>query len=84
MFTIEHDFDATVITLIDEPAGAPLLGDIIITAFDDRVVLRQDDPDSDSYSEITLSAHQLDELRAALNMPEGVYRMTRQRPPRGG
>lgn len=78
MFTIEHDFDATVITLIDEPDAAPLQGDVIITAFDDRVVLRQDEPDSDRYSEITLSARQLDELRAALNLPEGGYRLTRR------
>ena len=78
MFTIEHDFDATVITLIDEPEQAPLQGDVIITAFDDRVVLRQDEPDGDRYSEITLSARQLDELRAALNLPEGGYRLDRR------
>ena len=77
MFTIEHDFDATIITLIDEPDRAPLQGDVIITAFDDRVVVRQDEPDSDRYSEITLSLRQLDELRAALNLPEGGYRLDR-------
>ncbi len=77
MFTIEHDFDATIITLIDEPDSAPLQGDVIITAFDDRVVVRQDEPDSDRYSEITLSLRQLDELRAALNLPEGGYRLDR-------
>ena len=61
MFTIEHDFDATVITLIDEPETAPLQGDVIITAFDDRVVLRQDETDGDRYSEITMSIRQVDE-----------------------
>ncbi|WBU52461.1 hypothetical protein [Paracoccus sp. SCSIO 75233] len=81
MFTIEHDFDATVITLIDEPDGAPLQGDITITAFDDRVVVRQDEPETDRYSEVTLSQRQLDELRAALNLPEGGYRLGR--PKRG-
>ncbi|MFV0293482.1 MAG: hypothetical protein ACK5II_09840 [Paracoccus sp. (in: a-proteobacteria)] len=75
MFTIEHEFDATVITLIDEPDTAPLLGDVVITAFDDRVVIRQDETDSERYSEITLSARQLNELRAALNLPEGGYRL---------
>ncbi len=78
MFTIEHDFDATVITLIDEPETAPLQGDVIITAFDDRVVLRQDETDGDRYSEITLSMRQVDELRAALNLPEGGYRLDRR------
>ncbi|WBU59537.1 hypothetical protein [Paracoccus albus] len=78
MFTIEHDFDATVITLIDEPDTAPLQGDVVITTFDDRVVLRQDEPDGDRYSEITLSMRQLDELRAALNLPEGGYRLEKR------
>lgn len=78
MFTIEHDFDATVITLIDEPETAPLQGDVIITAFDDRVVIRQDETDGDRYSEITLSIRQVDELRAALNLPEGGYRLDRR------
>ena len=78
MFTIEHDFDATVITLIDEPESGPLQGDVVITAFDDRVVLRQDESDGDRYSEITLSIRQLDELRAALNLPEGGYRLARR------
>lgn len=77
MFTIEHDFDATVITLIDEPESGPLQGDVVITAFDDRVVLRQDETDGDRYSEITLSMRQIDELRAALNLPEGGYRLDR-------
>lgn len=78
MFTIEHDFDATVITLIDEPESGPLQGDVVITAFDDRVVLRQDETDGDRYSEITLSMRQIDELRAALNLPEGGYRLDRR------
>ena len=29
MFTIEHDFDATVITLVDEGEDGPLLEDIV-------------------------------------------------------
>ena len=41
MFTIEHDFDATVITLIDEadPDTGPLNEDVVILSFDDRVVI---------------------------------------------
>ncbi|WP_299364574.1 hypothetical protein [uncultured Paracoccus sp.] len=77
MFTIEHDFDATVITLIDEvrQGRRPLLEDVVITAFDDRVTLSQTDADTDATSTITLSIEQLDELRAALNLPEGNYRL---------
>lgn len=80
MFTIEHEFDATVITLIDEPDTAPVEGDVIITAFDDRVVIRQDEVDGDRYSQIILSIRQVEELRAALNLPEGGYRLDRRKP----
>ncbi len=74
MFTIEHDFDATVITLIDEGA-APLQEDVTITAFEDCVTLTQFDPRSDEVVTITLTMRQVHELRAALNLPEGVYRL---------
>ena len=49
MFTIEHDFDATVITLIDEaePGERPLNADVVILTFDDRVVVEQVDHDDD-------------------------------------
>ena len=41
MFTIEHDFDATVITLVDEGVTAlALREDVTIEAFEDCVVLR--------------------------------------------
>ena len=80
MFTIEHDFDATVITLVDE--GAPreeeLREDIIITAFEDCVTLRQYDPDTDEDLVITLSPAQLRDLAAALDLPEGSYRLNRK------
>lgn len=77
MFTIEHDFDATVITLVDEgavPAEA-LREDVIITAFEDCVTLRQFDPQHNDEVVISLSIGQLNELAAALNLPEGVYRL---------
>ena len=86
MFTIEHDFDATVITLVDE--GAPreeeLREDIIITAFEDCVTLRQFDQLTDEEVVITLSLSQLNDLTAALNLPEGVYRLHRTPDKRGG
>lgn len=79
MFTIEHDFDATVITLIDEaqPGERPLNADVVILTFDDRVVVEQvDHDDDDTVQRITLTLRQLAELRAALNLPEGNYRLT--------
>jgi hypothetical protein len=75
MFTIEHDFDATVVTLIDE-GGPPLQEDVTITAFEDCVTVTQYDARTDEVVTITLSMRQLNELRAALNLPEGVYRLS--------
>ena len=76
MFTIEHEFDATVITLIDD-GPAPLQGDVTIEAFEECVVIRQTDPNDEEVS-ITLSTAQVQELAAALNLPEGSYRMERR------
>jgi hypothetical protein len=85
MFTIEHDFDATVITLVDEGAAREeeLREDIIITAFEDCVTLRQFDPMADEELVITLSLSQLNDLAAALDLPEGVYRLHRTQDKRG-
>ncbi len=74
MFTIEHDFDATVITLVDE-GEAPLQEDVTILAFEDCVTIEQLDPRTDEVLKITLSNAQLRELAAALNLPEGSYRL---------
>lgn len=80
MFTIEHDFDATVITLIDEvePNTRPLNEDVVILSFDDRVVVEQMSDDGDEVVRVTFSMHQLTELRLALNLPEGNYRLEKK------
>jgi hypothetical protein len=80
MFTIEHEFDATVITLVDEGEDGPLLEDIIINAFEDCVTVEQVDPQTDEVMRITLSTTQLRDLAAALNLPEGSYRLERKEP----
>lgn len=72
MFTIEHDFDATVVTLIDDPASHRQ-EDITINAFEDCVVIEQINPRTEEMQRITLSPAQLADLTAALNLPEGVY-----------
>jgi hypothetical protein len=73
MFTIEHDFDATTVTLVDE-GPAPLKGDVIVNIFDDQVTVEQLDAESGEPVLIVLSLAQVDDLRAALDLPEGVYR----------
>ena len=76
MFTIEHEFDSTVITLVDE--GDPhLREDVVINAFDDCVTLEQHEPTTDRLMRVTLSISQLRDLAAALDLPEGVYKLVR-------
>lgn len=74
MFTIEHDYDATVVTLVDE-GPAPLREDVIINAFDDCITVTQFDPRTDQSVQITLSLTQLRDLQAALDLPEGIYQL---------
>ncbi|MCF1707386.1 hypothetical protein L0V05_01015 [Tabrizicola sp. J26] len=76
MFTIEHDFDATIITLVDEGDEAPLQEDVTILAFEDCVTIEQVDPQSDEVLKITLSNRQVRELAMALDLPEGSYRLS--------
>ena len=77
MFTIEHEFDSTLITLVDD-GEAPLQEDVVINSFAECVTLEQLDPRTDRVMKITLSPEQLRDLGAALNLPEGVYQL---RPP---
>ncbi|MFC4667101.1 hypothetical protein ACFO5X_00920 [Seohaeicola nanhaiensis] len=74
MFTIEHDFDATVITLVDE-GSSPLQEDVVIQSFAECITVEQFDPRTNQVMRITLSPEQARDLGAALNLPEGVYRL---------
>ncbi len=72
MFTIEHDFDATVITLVDDGA-APLQEDVTVNAFEDCVTIEQWNARTARVEKITLSLRQVRDLAAALDLPEGIY-----------
>lgn len=74
MFSIEHEFDATVVTLVDE-GDLPLQEDVIINAFAECITLEQFNARDGRAEKITLSIDQLRDLAAALDMPEGVYRL---------
>ena len=74
MFTIEHEYDATVITLVDEDE-TPLREDVVINAFEDCITIGQFDTRTDTMQQVTLSMSQLGDLAAALDLPEGVYRL---------
>lgn len=77
MFSIEHEFDCSVITLVDQ-GPAPLGEDVVINAFAECVTIEQFDPRTDSVQKITLSMAQLRDLGAALDLPEGVYTLSRK------
>ncbi len=74
MFTIEHEFDSTVVTLVDESAPH-LKEDVVINAFEDCVTLEQHEPTTDRVMRVTLSLSQLRDLAAALELPEGAYKL---------
>jgi hypothetical protein len=69
MFTIEHGFEATTITLIDD-AEAHLPEDVTINTFDDYVTLEQWDLRRDSLHKIKLFVNQAKGLVAALDLSE--------------
>ena len=77
MFTIEHEFDATVITLVDE-GNTHLQEDVVVNAFEDCITIEQFDTRLDQMQKITLSMAQIRDLAAALNLPEGVYHLRRE------
>lgn len=74
MFSIEHEFDATIVTLVDE-GGTTLTEDVTINMFEDCVTVEQLDARTDTVQKITLSISQVQELAAALDLPEGVYKL---------
>lgn len=72
MFTIEHEFDSTVITLVDD-GHRPLQEDVVVNSFAECVTIEQYDARRDQVVRVTLSPEQLRDLAAALDLPEGVY-----------
>ena len=76
MFSIEHEFDSTVVTLVDENK-AHLQEDVVINLFEDCITIEQYDERSDRVQKITLSIDMAEDLAAALDLPEGVYKIAR-------
>ncbi|ABG31280.1 hypothetical protein CEP88_18115 [Roseobacter denitrificans] len=75
MFTIEHEFDATVVTLVDD-GTAPLQEDVTVHATESVILLNQYDARTDQVVSVRLSPEQWRDLTAALDLPEGVYKAT--------
>ncbi len=74
MFSIEHEFDSSIITLVDE-AQSVAQEDVVINAFAECITLEQFNPRLNRAEKITLSMEQVRDLAAALDLPEGVYRI---------
>lgn len=72
MFSIEHDFDKTVITLVDE-GSEPLGEDVIVSSYEDRIEVAQYDAETGQTRVVVLSVAQMRDLVAAVSLPEGVY-----------
>lgn len=72
MFSIEHEFDSSIITLVDESQSAAQ-EDVVINAFAECITLEQFNPRLNRAEKITLSMEQVRDLAAALDLPEGVY-----------
>lgn len=79
MFSIEHEFDSTVITLMDE-GGVPLREDVIVNSFTECVTVQQFDPVTETTCMVTLSHAQVRDLAAALDLPEGIYSLRKDGP----
>lgn len=76
MFSIEHEFDSTIVTLVDE-SSSHLQEDVVINMFEDCITVEQYDPRTDKVQKITLSLNMAEDLAAALDLPEGVYKIAR-------
>ena len=74
MFSIEHEFDSSIITLVDESQSAAQ-EDVVINAFAECITLEQFNPRLNRAEKVTLSMEQVRDLAAALDLPEGVYRI---------
>lgn len=72
MFSIEHEFDATVVTLVDE-GSTSLQEDVVVSTFEECITVEQYDARTDSTQKITLSIQQMRDLITAVGLPEGVY-----------
>ena len=70
MFSVEHEFDSTTITILDDSGEQE---DVATIFFDDLVYIRQYIEDTDMASIITMTPKMFAELIAAWNSSEGSF-----------
>lgn len=70
MFSVEHEFDSTSITVLDDSGEQE---DVAVILFDDVVYIRQYIEDTDMASVITMSPKMFAEMIEAYNRGEGSF-----------
>lgn len=70
MFSVEHEFDSTSITVLDDSGEQE---DVAVILFDDVVYIRQYVEDTDMASVITMSPKMFAEMIEAYNRGEGSF-----------
>ena len=69
MFTIEHDMDETLITILNENGGE----DVSVLMVDDAVYMRQWDNKTGKFDVIAMTHQMYYKLMKAWTLPEGTY-----------
>ena len=72
MFTNEIDHDESVITILDDGG---FYEDVQVYLYEDIVIIRQWDEDSESFKEVGMSPEMFEQFQIALNSPVGAFRV---------
>lgn len=70
MFSVEHEFDNTTITVLDDSGEQE---DVAVILFDDVVYIRQYVEDTDLASVVTMTPKMFAEMIEAYNRGEGSF-----------
>lgn len=70
MFSVEHEFDSTTITVLDDSGEEE---DVAVILFDDVVYIRQYLADTDAAAIIQLTPKMFTEIMLAWNSSEGSF-----------
>lgn len=75
MFSVEHEFDNTTVTILDDSGEQE---DVAVILFDDIVYIRQFVEDTDLASVVTMTPKMFQEMVVAWNLAEGSYQLGAQ------
>jgi len=78
MYTVEFEKDAAVITILAEDDSQEDV-EIIVGGDDDNVWIRQYQEYKNEYDILCMTWQQLLDITAALNSPEGMFRVARKK-----